>query len=376
MSRFIVFCYGDSSRLSTWSNVPYFLTDTLRKKGHTIHRVDITPPTLFSRIYDATIRRIIRLASRGSQHSSLRSWFSKIYIEKIIRQTVRKESEADYCLFFGFDYYNRYNHIPSILLGDWTFEILLKDRLHNSSINCIDRRFIRQQNSAIKNASLVISLFPDSAKKIKTAVPESNVHYLGRNVVNNAAKHHYSEKEILTLKQNSTSLLFIGNEKYLEGAELLIDAFRIFNKISNGCFSLHIIGLSETVLRQPCPDNVFLHGYIDKADDEGNNLYYKLVSEAKVIINPTPGWAGYSSIIEAMFYFTPVIVSPFSSFVEEFGEKLTFGQYFIGGQTNSLVECIHGVVYSSDYLEQCIAAHNAVKDYTWSAFIDHLLSLL
>jgi hypothetical protein len=36
-----VFTIGDSKKMSTWSNVPFFFTETLISKGVKVNRVDI-----------------------------------------------------------------------------------------------------------------------------------------------------------------------------------------------------------------------------------------------------------------------------------------------------------------------------------------------
>ena len=207
-------------------------------------------------------------------------------------------------------------------------------------------------------------------------VPEANVQYLGRNVINNAAHFTISERSILEKKSQSTIILFIGREKYLEGARLLIDAFQKFNSSANHRYSLHIIGLQKESVEETRLDNVFFYGYLDKADENDNSIYYTLLSEARLVINPTPGWAGYSSIIEALYYYTPIIISPFLAFKDEFGDSLPFGQFFHGNDSESLAKCIQESINPPHFREMCLAAHFAVKDYTWDAYVDDLLRYL
>ena len=37
-----IFTEGDSNKLAVWSNVPYFLSTTLEKKGYNVVRVDFS----------------------------------------------------------------------------------------------------------------------------------------------------------------------------------------------------------------------------------------------------------------------------------------------------------------------------------------------
>jgi hypothetical protein len=50
-----VFTYCNASKLSTWSNVPYFFTETLEEKGIKVNRINIQPNKIFKTIYRFTI---------------------------------------------------------------------------------------------------------------------------------------------------------------------------------------------------------------------------------------------------------------------------------------------------------------------------------
>src|SRR3569833_1299656 len=52
-----VFSHGDSTLLSTWSNVPYFFTRTIESKGIKVNRVNINPPYALEELYDRTVWR-------------------------------------------------------------------------------------------------------------------------------------------------------------------------------------------------------------------------------------------------------------------------------------------------------------------------------
>ncbi|MBR5919280.1 MAG: glycosyltransferase, partial [Prevotella sp.] len=117
--------------------------------------------------------------------------------------------------------------------------------------------------------------------------------------------------------------------------------------------------------------------FLRKDVEDECRRYYELLKGAKVIVNPTPKWAAYSSLIEAMYFYTPVIVSPFDDFVQEFGETIDFGRYnrefsadCIAGNIRNLLEST-----DADYSETCKRAHEAVKDYTWSRYVDKVLKL-
>ena len=52
---------------------------------------------------------------------------------------------------------------------------------------------------------------------------------------------------------------------------------------------------------------------------------YEPFKKAKVFINTTPKWAAFSASIEAMYFYIPVVVTPYDEFTKTFGEHIEFG---------------------------------------------------
>ena len=80
-------------------------------------------------------------------------------------------------------------------------------------------------------------------------------------------------------------------------------------------------------------------------------------------------------MIEAMYFYTPVVVSPFDDFVQEFGEMIDFGRYNRDFSEDCIAENIKKLMDSDDFLKTCRQAHEAVKDYTWDRYVDKVLKL-
>ena len=76
----------------------------------------------------------------------------------------------------------------------------------------------------------------------------------------------------------------------------------------------------------------------------------------------------FSSTVEAMYYYTPVIVSPYQDFVKNFGEKIDFGVYNQDFTAESIANDIKSVINSDNYTEMCNFAHENVKTYTWENY--------
>ena len=53
----IFFTYGDSSKASTWSNVPFLFTKTLEGKGIKVDRIDLTQTPMYQRLTWGGVRQ-------------------------------------------------------------------------------------------------------------------------------------------------------------------------------------------------------------------------------------------------------------------------------------------------------------------------------
>ena len=134
----------------------------------------------------------------------------------------------------------------------------------------------------------------------------------------------------------------------------------------------HIIGMEAKYLEE-APEGVTCYGYLDKAKDEDRDLYYSLLQNAKVIVNTTPKWGAFSSTIEAMHFYNPVITSPYNEFVQTFGEEIPFGYYCEAGSAELLHAALEKLFKDRGYEAMCMAAHAAVRPFTWDSYMDRVL---
>lgn len=371
----IFFCYGDSSNASTWSNVPYLFTDSLLKHGITVRRVDLTAGLHYiTAIYNRTIVRFLRIFFRKKEfaYDFSRTVLFTALVNRKIKKAVLEYPNADYCIFTNFDFYNKYNAIPTLLFCDWTYKILVMDRLQRKPFR-FEKRFCKQQETAINNADHVVSLFPTCAEYMKKDYPKADISYLGGNVINSLYTESMDADKILSAKRTSNKVLFIGGRKYLDGARKLVEAFK---QLRDGkSLELHLVGLTNSMFDR-LPGNIFCHGYLRKDVDAERDAYYDLLVSSKMVVNPTPNWGGYSSTVEAMYFYTPVIVSPYDDFVNEFGKDIDFGIYNEKYDSSVLAKNIEAIFNSGDYENMCLNAHERVKDYTWDNYVDKILKLL
>jgi len=372
INKVIFFTNGNSSDVSTWSNIPYLFTKTLEKHHIVIHRVDISINNMIQRIFDKIIFPIIGLFYPKHVYTFDRTNLFAFITNRKIRNAVKRNADSDLCIFTTFSFYNKYNDIPTLLFSDWTYEILIKERL-GRKLYFFEKQVSKRETEAITNSPIVISLFPECASSMKLSYPSANIHYLGSNVINSLYFGKFESKEIIRNKTKSNDILFIGVKSYIEGAQKLVNSFRLFSqKYPN--YTLHLIGIQPNWLKENY-SNVCCHGYLRKDNEAENALYYHLLLKARFIINPSPIWASYSSTIEAMYFYTPVITTPYKDFVSEFGESIDFGYYVEDFSEAGISETIEKMCKAERYTEMCEKAHDKVADYTWDSYVEKILAL-
>ncbi len=368
-----VFSPGDSRSLTCWSNVPYLFTKSLENRGVKVNRVNIYSNKYIRKtIWKYLIAPVVNWLYKEHAYTYEQTSLNRAVINLKIKRALAKYKGSDLNIFISYDYLPVGSNVPNVLLCDWTAEYLYTQR--QQKVPCKwEQEEIARQRYIIENADYVISLFPDIVRYMSERYKNRNIFYLEQNVINNAYEYSVDKNQIVLNKYCSQILLFIGREGYLEGARMLVQCFQELKK-QYPKLELHIIGLTKNNFTF-LPDNVYCYGYLDKSDDKDRACYYDLLLKAKVLINPTPLWAGYSSSVEAMYFYTPIVVSYYQSFVETFGEDISFGFYLKENKSLVLSELIMSILDQEEsmYIHLCDAAHNAVKSFTWDSFVDKFL---
>lgn len=403
MKEILFFADYNPRDASTWSNVPCCFVNALEEKGYQVRTFSTFPNKRWVLLYDNYIRLILdfffypltRKRTVYFGYSRLYQWIG----ERKIKKANKKYSDAVFCFFMNYLFYNKFNDIPSLLFGDWTVEMGLERKGIKPSF--FHQRCIEKEREAIENAEYTISIFPQCADTMKEKYPKGNIHYLGGNFINDLSGINILSKEegvrykdeqqnhikdgfkaiyiedLINKKEKSSKILFIGKpDRYKESAIKVIEAVKLLQKQKDfSDIELNIIGISKDLLPS-VPDFVHCHGFLHKDNKQECDLYYKLLMESKVIVNPTPKWAAYSSTIEALYFCTPLIVSPYDDFVAEFGENITFGLYNHEYNQECIADNIKKVLTASHYKKMCLDAHYIVKDYTWDVYTNKVLNLI
>jgi glycosyltransferase involved in cell wall biosynthesis len=204
---------------------------------------------------------------------------------------------------------------------------------------------------------------------MRSRFPAVQVRYLGQAVNLPEAPQ---PARLLACKAASRALLFIGDAKYLAGARVLLEAFTRLRAGDPG-LSLDFIGLEARQLG-PLPPGVTCHGYLDKGRPVELARYRALLESARILVNTTPHWGAFSSLLEALYCSTPLVVAPYEEFVRIFGRELPFGLYCEPNRPDLLADRLSRLLAHGDYPALARAAHAAVADFTWANFTGHLLT--
>lgn len=377
MKKKILFVsYGESRSIKSWSNIPYLFSENLIRQGYEIIRLNILPDEKIDKKWKKFIEKPLSYLYKRHQYSYIRSFAFRHSTFQMIKKVINANPDLYFSIFLNFEFYNKFTSTPSLLLGDWTYDIVILDRL-NRMPYFFEKWFIKYQKEAIQNSEIVISLFEDAKNTIAERY-KKNVHHLGINVVNDLNINPISKEEILLKKKKSNQLLLIGSLKYLEGARKLVEAFRI-SKRNNPSLILNIVGIPMDKLNVTDYDSdINCYHYLNKENESENKIYYDLIINAKTIVNPSETWAAYSSTIEAMKYFTPVIIKPYDAFSNDFGSVNDFGISLENTEISTITNALQKIsnMDNVEYLKLCKKANDLVKDYTWENYTEKITELM
>jgi glycosyltransferase involved in cell wall biosynthesis len=365
-----VFTGGDSSKPSTWSNIPYFFTETLISKGIKVNRVDLSPCPWLNAIYQVALI-LYKIAYVDTTYTYDRSLVHFLDTRRRIRKAIQKYGTSQANIFLTFSFSSAgLTQKPAIQVCDWTYDHYI-NYYKERKPDILEKWSMKREDSQIEGSDLVIPLFPTVASYMRERYRNRNIFYLG-NVINSLST--ITESRAVEQKTRSNDLLFIGDKKYVAGARSLVKAFIVLKK-EYPDLSLNIIGIQAGGLGN-LPDGVKCHGYLDKGRQENRELYYALLERAKIYVNTTPKWGAFSAMLEAMYFYTPVIVTPYDEFVETFGAEIGFGAYCENNSLDLLCTKITQIMEDRSYGALCANAHAAVKDFTWDIYIDKMLALM
>jgi glycosyltransferase involved in cell wall biosynthesis len=359
-----VFTNGDSGKSSTWSNVPFFFTETLKAKGIKVNRVDIKPTVLLRLTYDKLLAKVIRLKYRKTTYTYFRTGVNNSITTHKIKKALQKYNNSDLFVFLTFSFSAaEFTKTPVILFCDWTYDHHVS-YFGNKTPDTLERASIQREDTHIEQSDMVFVLFPEVVDYMKDRYRNRNIFYIG-NVVNSLVEPEN------TCASERRDLLFIGSKQYLEGATTLIRTFQLLDD-SYSNVMLHIIGLDSGQFHD-LPARVKCYGYLDKNNPRQAEIYYNLLNRCSLLVNTTPKWAAFSATIEAMYFYNAIITTPYAEITKTFGTDIDFGFYCEDNTVECLFPLLKRVLDDPARDVLCAAAHDAVKEYTWNSYVDKML---
>jgi hypothetical protein len=178
-----VYTNGDSSKLSTWSNVPFLFTETLMQKGINVNRVDLSPSPVLNKFWNKTFGRVLRRVYKNTDYDYFRSLVHFLDVRRRIKRAINQyaNSEANIFLTFSFSSVGLAQK-PSIQFCDWTYDYYFK-RFISRKPDMLEKWCINREDSQIEGTDLVLPLYPVVAEYMKSRYKNKNIIYLG-NVIN------------------------------------------------------------------------------------------------------------------------------------------------------------------------------------------------
>jgi glycosyltransferase involved in cell wall biosynthesis len=375
----IAFAQGNPQDPQTWSNVPYFAVKTLENMGHTVRCVDILPKS-------ALLKKLIKFTNKAMRFVLGRDTLFLVelwpiwqgYYRSVIKKACDKYPSADLLLFFTYNLSSKdITGIPAILFNDFTIDYVIRE-LHKREPKWYEKKLIKSQDQIIKNADCVISLFPKAAQYYRDYYKTDNIFEISGHILN-CDESIGDLDSIIQTKYESKEILFIGRKSYKNGALCLIEAINRYNTLhAEAPLHLSIIGMTEAVLGISPSSAVKCYGILNKSQADQKNMYYDTIRKAKCVVNTTKNWGGISSMSESMYFATPIITTPYSEFVEIFGETIDCGYYSKGEDVADLVDKLHQLMSlpTEKYASMSRCAHESVKDFTWENCMKHVLGYI
>lgn len=379
--KILLLVEGNANSPDTWSNVPYFFLDSLSEVGggtHEIIPIDISRFSwlaLFELKIEEIFLKVIRKILPGNWTYTARR--TKLYqraVEKNIKDAIEKYEDADCLLSTNFSHCGaQICSKKTCIFCDWPIDYLIEIMQHREP-GMLEKKSIKRQRKEIEAADYVISLFPDVQGYMEKKY-NRKVYYLG-NVINSKIRSFDADK-LLDEKYHG-DYLFVGGKKYIQSAILLCECIKEFNEIHRTDIKVNVIGLQASDSPVFSDKNITCYGYLSKGNTEQEKQYYELLMHAKAIVNVTKNWNGMSSLIEAMYYETPIIVSTNPNLIKTFGAEFDGGFYCLDDMRSELYSKIERMeeLDVGQYHNMCRCAHNLVKDFTWKRYAEKVIEIL
>lgn len=360
-----------SNEYKSWSNIPYLLQKNLEKRGYLVENHVMSELEPFKTIFNLPVRIMNKIRAKKTTYYYVRTplhfWWTHIK-SLLIEKNSNKE---DTIIVQGFSYPPKNSKNRHIIIGDWPSEYLFEKFLRRKPSR-LERSSIDRENSVIEGADAVVTLFPNVRDYMLMKYDNPNIYWLG-NVVN-IDDDIKVPGNILERKAQSTRLLFIGQSFYLRGANEIIAATKRVRQLGVKC-EVDIIGIDPRQIDEKY-EWLKVYKYLDKDNPLEKRRFYELLANARLFVNTTPGWSGFQALLEAMYFYTPIVVRPnemLSTYFSDLSQVADIVMPEGPGLDSILIESLRN---NQRHERMSQAARLAVESSTWKNFMDKLEGLI
>jgi glycosyltransferase involved in cell wall biosynthesis len=367
----IFFCTTAPSRnYKSWSNIPYLLHTNLEKRGFVVENCVMREVEPLKTVFNLPIRVLNKFFNLGTTYFYVRTPVHFFFTYLYSRFIGLISTKQDVMVVQGFSYPPRNGKNTQIILGDWPSEYLFETFLRRQPSQ-LERKSIDRENAVIEAADAVITLFPNVREYMLKKYKNQNIYFFG-NVVN-VDDDVVIPTDIRERKLNSKRFLFVGQPFYLQGALQLIDAARNLRQQGLEC-EVDIIGIEPGLIGTKY-EWLSVHGYLDKEKPDHKRRYYKLLSDARLFVNTTPGWSGFQALLEAMYFHNPIVVRSNESLNSYFSNLMNIAYIVEEGGPSLESKLLDSLTDSARYQQMSDEARKAVESSTWNNFTTELIGL-
>jgi len=367
----IFFCTTATSKnYKSWSNIPYLLHKNLEKRGYSVKNYVLREVEPFKTVFNIPIRVLNKFFNLGTTYFYVRTplhFFTTYLCSRWIGWISAKN---DVMVVQGFSYPLKNGKNRQIVLGDWPSEYLFEKFLKRQPSR-LERRSIDRENAVIEAADAVITLFPNVREYMLRKYKNQNIYCFG-NVVN-VDDDVKVPADIQQRKLNSKRFLFVGQPFYLPGALELIAAAHNLRGMGVDC-EVDIVGIGAELIGAKYPW-LNVHGYLNKENAEDKKKYYELLSSARLFVNTTPGWSGFQALLEAMYFYNPIVVRLNESLSSYFPNLKELAHVIEEGEGNLEAILLESFSDATRYKKMSEVSRQSVESSTWGNFTENITRL-
>lgn len=383
---------GDASKSSTWSNVPYYFTNALEKKGHIVHRVNIRleEKNILIRIISKMFRIVFSYWLK-TQFTLDRTYFYQRGVQRVMKKALKEYPSSDCLISFDFSSsIAEFTNKKTVLFCDWDIEYKIYN-LENRKPTHFESNAIKRQKKVLNEADFVITLFPNVYEIMNKRNSNVNLYYLGNAI--NAEKGIIDIESSIEDRYKKNNILFLGRGQYMSSILNLIEVVKTWNLTHQKQYNIQSVGIDQSKL--PAENCLKCWDYLNKDNEEERNTYYQLIRKAKFLFNTEDDWVGASSVMEALFYGIPIIVNPNPDLKGVLGTStdntyksrtlnsndnychIEYG-YYCKNNTEAIANVLNDIsnLEYSEYYKMCKKCESKMSKNSWDEYIEKVLSII